>query len=159
MTAVLFFLHGIASAGVHEVGLAAGSASSIGLKTRIPVHGVGGSVVYRYRGEGRSGLQLEFQDLWQSTNSGREHLLGFKSSWTRIWSSEGAPRTVYSQVGLGGYSSDVLPVLPILWLEAGLGFDAGPLHWRVGPELYSLPPIFVGGGLRVSTSLAIGESS
>jgi hypothetical protein len=56
----------------------------------------------------------------------------------------------YTLVAVGGYRSDVLPVMPILGLSGGVQWSPGPLTMRAGPHVFALPPFFVGGGLELS---------
>jgi len=153
MTPTLLYILATATAAQHDLGLAIGGHTSQGLRTQISVTGVEGSLVYRLQSEGHSGLQLELHDLWGSSPSGPAHLLGIKAGWTRSW---GTDEKIYSLLGLGGYANEVLPVLPILFMEAGLELGEGALRWRIGPELYALPPFFIGGGLRVTATTTLG---
>jgi len=157
MVLLLVALLGLAAAAEHELGVAVGGHGSLGLKTRIVVTGAEGGPVYRLQGEERSALQVEAQDLWGTTASGPVHLLGLKVGWSRQW-GDGDLRG-YSLVSLGGYLNDILPVLPVLWVEGGVELGADRIRWRVGPEVYSLPPFFVGGGLRVTATTVLGGSS
>jgi hypothetical protein len=56
----------------------------------------------------------------------------------------------YTLVAVGGYRSEVLPVMPILGLSGGVQWTPGPLTMRAGPHVFALPPFFVGGGLELS---------
>ena len=138
--------------------MATGGHGSLGLKTKIVVIGAEGGLVYRIQGEGPNSLQLELHDLWSSTDSGAIHLLGLKAGWSRRWGAEDATLRPYSLVGLGGYQNAILPVLPVLWVEGGIEFGEDRLRWRIGPELYALPPFFAGGGLRVTVTTPLGGS-
>jgi hypothetical protein len=155
MTAALLFLLGTASATDHALGLSIGSHTSQGLKTQISVTGFEGSLVYQRRGDGTSGVQIELQDLWSDSPSGPAHLLGVKVGWTKNWTAD---EKIYSLLSVGGYANEILPVLPILFMETGLKLGEGALRWRVGPELYALPPFFIGGGLRVTATTSLGGS-
>jgi hypothetical protein len=152
LTSVVLFI-GTAGAVSHEWGAATGGHASVGLRTRLSVLGAEGAIVYRLRGQGPSALQIEAHDLWSSSPSGSEHLLGLKLGWSRDWGTDRASRHPYTLVSLGGHVSDVLPVLPTLWLEAGVDLAGEDRNWRVGPLLYGLPPFFVGGGLRVTVTV------
>ena len=148
----LIIVIGAAAASSHEWGVSAGVHGSVGTRTGLPVMGPEVSLIYRRQGQGRSGLQIELQDLWSVHRTGSSHLLGTKLGWTRDWGDRASGRQGYSFVGVGGYSSELLSVLPILWLETGIEWRAGSHHWRLGPELYMLPTVFVGSGLRVSVT-------
>jgi len=151
MTALLFALFGVASAAQHHLGVAIGGHASQGIKTKIGVQGADMSLVVRRQGDGPSGVQLELHDVWSMSPSGAANLIGIKAGWTRKWGAK-----TYSLIGAGGYANEVMPVLPILWTEAGVELGHGALRWRVGPEIYSLPPFFVGGGLRVTATTSLG---
>ena len=158
MLALLFPLVGLATAAQHEIGVAAGGHGSLGLKTKILVLGAEGGLVYRLGGAGASALQLEVHDLWGNSDSGSVHLLGLRAGWSRRWGAGDSTLRPYSVVGLGGYQNEILPVLPVLWFEGGVEFVEGRLRWRIGPEIYALPPFFAGGGLRVTVTAPLGDS-
>ena len=155
MFAAMVLVIGAAQAVSHEWGGGVGAHASTGLRTGIPVVGTHGALLYRLQGDGASGLQIEAHDLWGTTASGSAHLVGIKVGWSRDWGEEEASRQVYSLVSMGGHLSDVLPVLPTLWLETGVEIAGEGIRWRVGPELYGLPPFFVGGGLRVTATVGM----
>ena len=151
------FLLGVSWATTQQWGVAIGGHGSVGSKTGISVVGIDGGLVYRRQHDSGAGMQLEAQDLWGNGPSGAVHLLGIKLSGFRVWGEESRSRRPYASIGLGGYANDVLPVLPILWMEAGIQWEQEQLVWRVGPTAYGLPPFFLGGGLRVTLTRAWGE--
>ena len=146
---------GTAFASGSAWGVAVGGHGSIGLKTQIPVTGIEGGLVYRWQEETGVGIQIELQDVWGLTSWSSVHLLGIKVSGTRLWGDTSGVHRFYSTAGLGGYVNDVMPVLPLLWLETGLEVDTGSMSWRLGPTLYGLPPFFVGGGLRLTVTHSV----
>ena len=84
--------------------------------------------------------------------SGLSHLPGGRLGWYRQGRTLSADTQFYSLVGLGAYANEVLPILPIIWGESGIQWQAERTEIRVGPEIMALPPFFVGGGLRVTLS-------
>ena len=140
----------LAYAANHTIGLSVDGHASVGLHTRLPVTGIGGSIQLLRRGDGPHGLMIEAQNLMEWSPSGLSNLPGGRLGWYRQGRTLNSGTEFYSLLGLGGYANDVLPVLPMVWGEVGIQRQLGRTQLRVGPELMALPPFFVGSGFRVS---------
>ena len=136
-------------AAEHRLGVAAGGHASTGLKTHLPVYGAEGGLSYTLQGD-KNGLHVELQDIYGVSPSGPAHLPGLRLGWSRLY-GQSATRA-YSVLGAGAYLNDVLPLLQVLWVEGGVELDRDALAIHMGPQIYALPPFFVGGGARLTVS-------
>lgn len=133
-----------------RVGAVAGADASIGLKTQLPALGGDGAVSFMAL-HGRHGVQVELRDFWLSTRQRPAHLPGGSVSWVALWGE--APVHGYSTLGLGAFHSELLPALPMLLAEAGVERAGERLWLRAGPAVFTLPPFFVGAGLRLGVGV------
>ncbi len=150
----LFLLASLAtaSAAEHRLAVGVGGHASTGLRTQLPVVGIEGSLGWTLQGE-RSGLRVELHDVVGWTNNGAANLPGVRLGWTALWGDGGVHP--YTVVGLGGYLTDALPALPILWLEGGVELAGERTFLQLGPDVYGLPPFFVGGGLHATAGVRL----
>ena len=130
--------------------LTAGADASIGLRTGLSGVGTHAGLAFELGGE-HNAVHLEPRVYAAWVRGGLGVLPGAYVGWTHIY-GEGGLRG-YSLVGVGGYHSDVLPVMPVLALSGGLELEGDRLFGRVGPHVFTLPPFFVGGGVEATCGL------
>lgn len=146
----LSLLTPLALAAEPGVLLTAGGDASIGLRTGLIGGGTHVGVAFEIGGE-HNAFHLEPRLYAEWVQEAVGVLPGAYLGWTHRY-GEGSLRG-YSLVGVGGYRSEVLPVLPMLALSGGLELGGDRWFGRVGPHLFTLPPFFVGGGVEASCGL------
>ncbi|MCK6517699.1 hypothetical protein L6R46_21870 [Myxococcota bacterium] len=147
MPLLLFF--GLAASAA-EVGVFAtlGGDASTGLRTGLDGLGPHTELAVELGGPknaahlGQRTYVTQVKDAWFC-------IPGLNLGWAHSFGDD-ATLGGYSLVAVGGYRSEVLPVMPILGLSGGVQWTPGPLTMRAGPHVFALPPFFVGGGLELS---------
>lgn len=132
--------------------LTVGGDASTGLRTGLDGLGTHAGLALELGGE-KNALHLEPRLYAAWVRDGVGVLPGAYLGWTHHYGD--GPVTGWTLVGVGGYRSDVLPVLPVLAVSGGVAFGQGRFFARVGPHAFTLPPFFVGGGVEAACGLRL----
>ena len=126
-----------------------GGDVSTGLRTGLDGGGAHGELAVELGGEVNA-VHLGLRSYVTWVKGAQYNIPGVNLGWAHTLGDDDDGLGGYTLVALGGYRSDVLPVMPILGLGGGVQWTPGPLTMRAGPHIFALPPFFVGGGLELS---------
>lgn len=138
------------TASAAEVGVFAtlGGDVSTGLRTGLDGGGLHTELAVELGGP-KNAAHLGQRTYVTQVKGARFCIPGVSLGWTHTLGDD-TSLGGYTLVAVGGYRSEVLPVMPILGLGGGVQWTPGPLTMRAGPHVFALPPFFVGGGLELS---------
>lgn len=127
--------------------LTVGGDLSTGLRTGLDGRGGHAGLAFEVGGP-RNALHIEPRAYVAWVRGTPGALPGVALGWTHRYGE--ADLHPYTLVGLGGYRSEVLPVLPVVSLSGGVEWRQEHVFVRGGLHGFTLPPFFVGGGVEAS---------